>query len=380
MPLVSDYLYRKASINKIPLGGAFELSPVCNFACKMCYVRRTPEQIAHSGKRLKDWTEWLALAEQCRAAGTLYLLLTGGEPFLYPHFRELYLALHRMGFILSINSNGTMIDRDTVEWLKTAAPSRINVTLYGASPETYARICGNADGYARATAAIRMLKEAGIPVVINASMIPENACDLEDIIAFGKGLELNTRMATYMFPPIRREAEQSDSRFPPETSAEMFLRKQRCLMDDAQYADMLRDSVQKVQQIQAQQQEDDWGSESEYMRCRAGRSSFWISWEGKMTACGMLPFPLETDPFAAPFHDCWMRLTDAVRTTPVLHECVNCEKKELCRPCVAMLYAEIGDVNHKAPYLCRLADCILEKMTSQWQTMEVENHVQNQES
>ncbi|MEI3218833.1 MAG: radical SAM protein [Lachnoclostridium sp.] len=149
MAVYSDYLYQKASRNRIPLNGCFELSPICNFHCRMCYVRKTHEQIRKEGKRIREWKEWIDLAKQCKEEGMLYLLLTGGEPFLYPHFRELYEELHHMGFIISINSNGTMIDEKTVEWLKTMAPGRINITLYGASADTYERICGNADGYYR---------------------------------------------------------------------------------------------------------------------------------------------------------------------------------------------------------------------------------------
>lgn len=364
MPLISDHLFRKASAKKIPLQGAFELSPVCNFSCKMCYLRRTPEQIAQSGRRLKDWREWLKLAEQCLQEGTLYLLLTGGEPFLYPHFRELYMELHKMGFILSINSNGTMIDRKTVDWLIDAAPSRVNITLYGASPETYARICGNSDGYKRATDAIRMLQEAEIPVVINASMIPENACDMEAILDFGNELGLNTRVATYMFPPARRDVEESDSRFTPEMSAEMFLRKLHYLKRDVKYVEMLQDELRKIHESQQQKERE---SKEEYMQCRAGRSAFWVSWEGYMTACGMLPFPLQTDPFKDSFRECWIKLTNAVRTTPVLRECSQCAKKDICKPCVAMLYAEVGDINSKAPYLCRLSDCIISQMKKELQ-------------
>ena len=76
--ILSDYLYRKASQQKVPLMGTFELSPVCNFACKMCYVRKTMQQISREGKSLIPWEKWLDLAKQCREAGTLYLLLTGG--------------------------------------------------------------------------------------------------------------------------------------------------------------------------------------------------------------------------------------------------------------------------------------------------------------
>ncbi len=225
MPNVSDYLHAKASRRKVPLSGTFELSPVCNFACKMCYVRKTPEQIRREGKALIPGQDWLELAKQCRDAGTLYLLLTGGEPFLYPGFRELYTQLHKMGFVLYINSNGTMIDAQPVDWLKQIAPGRVNITLYGAGPETYQRICGHADGYQRAMDAIRMLQEANIPVVINASMIPENAGDLEAIMEIGKERGLNTRVATYMFPPMRRDREKQDSRFSSAEAASIYLRK-----------------------------------------------------------------------------------------------------------------------------------------------------------
>lgn len=374
---VSDYLYQKASKNKVPLCGCFELSPVCNFACKMCYVRKTIPQIEKEGKRLKDWKDWLTLAEECKKAGTLYLLLTGGEPFLYPHFKELYTELHKMGFILSINSNGTLIDKETVAWLKTMAPSRINITLYGASAATYKRICGNADGYHRAKEAILMLKEVGIPVVINGSMIPENEMDLEEIIAFGKSLELNTRISTYMFPPVRRNREETDSRFTPEQSAEIWHRKQKCILGDTYYEAMAKE-LQKVGKPQKlvseysdERAEEVWGSNLEYMRCRAGRSSFWVSWEGTMTACGMLPFPIEEYPFENPFYECWQELTNKVRTTKVLKECNKCEKKEICNPCVAMLYAENGTVDCKASYMCALTDCIIETMKCELQELNV---------
>jgi len=362
MAAVSDYLHRKASRNKIPLDGVFELSPVCNFSCKMCYVRKTPEQLRLERKELISWEQWLDMAKQCYEAGTLFLLLTGGEPFLYPDFKKLYIHLHKMGFVLAINTNGTLIDEETVEWLKQYAPSRINITLYGNSPETYEKICGNAAGYVKAVKAINMLHAAGIPVVINASMIPENVHDLESIIDFGHEKDLYVRMSTYMFPPARREHDERDSRFTPEEAAAIYLRKYRKLYDKEEYNKFIHNMLKKGRE---QMQTDTWGSNYEYMWCRAGRSSFWISWEGKMTACGMLDFPLQTNPFEESFRECWLRITEAVRNTEVLHGCRDCEKREFCRPCVAMIYTETGTVDQKAPYLCRMSQCILEQMSEE---------------
>ena len=39
-----DFLDRKAREKGIPLNGQFELTPLCNFDCRMCYTHLTKEQ------------------------------------------------------------------------------------------------------------------------------------------------------------------------------------------------------------------------------------------------------------------------------------------------------------------------------------------------
>lgn len=67
----------------------------------------------------------------------LFLLLTGGEPFLRKDFRQIYTELKKLGLLISINTNATLIDEETVEWLKKDPPMKVNVTLYGGGNETY---------------------------------------------------------------------------------------------------------------------------------------------------------------------------------------------------------------------------------------------------
>ena len=108
-----EYLYQKASASGSPISGTFELTPLCNMNCRMCYVRLSKEEQTARG-RLKSAEEWLNLAQRCKDAGMLFLLITGGEPFTHPEIRTIIEELHRMGFILTINTNGTMIDENTV--------------------------------------------------------------------------------------------------------------------------------------------------------------------------------------------------------------------------------------------------------------------------
>ncbi|MCD7818155.1 MAG: radical SAM protein, partial [Lachnospiraceae bacterium] len=137
VPKVVNYLHWKAEQSKVPLSGTFELSPVCNMNCRMCYVRMTQKEMDATGGRLRSIEEWLTLAKEAQKRGMLLLLLTGGEPFLWPDFQELYTELKKLGLVISINSNGTMIDEKVMTWLSEDPPSRMNITLYGASDETY---------------------------------------------------------------------------------------------------------------------------------------------------------------------------------------------------------------------------------------------------
>ena len=133
---LTDRLYQKAGDRKIPLSGTFELSPVCNFACKMCYVRKTIQEVKEHPRKMMSLEQWIELAEQARKEGMLYLLLTGGEPLLWPDFWKLYDRLSKMGFLIGINTNGSMINDQVIERWKENPPYRVNITLYGANDDT----------------------------------------------------------------------------------------------------------------------------------------------------------------------------------------------------------------------------------------------------
>lgn len=45
-------IWRKAFTDGIPISGTFELTPRCNFDCKMCYVHLKEEQISKHGREL----------------------------------------------------------------------------------------------------------------------------------------------------------------------------------------------------------------------------------------------------------------------------------------------------------------------------------------
>ena len=65
---LTEKLYQKAEKNKIPLHGTFELSPICNFSCRMCYVRKTAKEIDASGRKMMTLEQWIHLGQKARDA------------------------------------------------------------------------------------------------------------------------------------------------------------------------------------------------------------------------------------------------------------------------------------------------------------------------
>ena len=73
-------VWEKAFAEAIPISGTFELTPRCNFNCRMCYVHLKPEQIPKYGKELTA-KEWINIARVAKEAGTTWLCVTGGVAF-----------------------------------------------------------------------------------------------------------------------------------------------------------------------------------------------------------------------------------------------------------------------------------------------------------
>ena len=354
-PKLTEYLHRKAAVKKTPLSVAFELTPVCNMTCRMCYVRmdkKTQESIAP----LHTSGEWISIAEEARDHGLLYILLTGGEPFTHPQFREILSGLHNRGFIVSINTNGTLINEKTVEWLKETPPSRINITLYGSSDATYERLCGKADGFTLVSKAIRLLKGAAIPVRINVSLTPYNACDLEGIFAFCKDHGLLIQASSYMFPPLRRDQTcigQNVYRFKPEEAAYYAAKIESLLNGEDSFMKRVEDG--DFAALAADADEicgEDCAGEGDGVRCRAGKCTGWVTWEGRMHACGMIPEDNAPNVFDVGYMEAWKTVTQKTDAIRLPAACSNCELKDTCRACAAMVYTESGNYNTVPEYRC----------------------------
>ena len=207
-------LLDRAKCARTPANGSIELLPLCNMNCDMCYVRLSRREMEAQG-RLRAAEEWLEVGRQMKEAGVLFLLLTGGEPFLYPEFRKVYLGLRQMGMILTINTNGTLIDEDLAAFFGKYKPRRVNITLYGADDGAYERLCHYPGGYAKTLRGIRLLRGQGVDVKVGGSLTPANQKDLDRLLDLEQELGVPVRVDTYMLPAVRERSPSLRSAVPP---------------------------------------------------------------------------------------------------------------------------------------------------------------------
>ena len=347
-PYISTYLHNKGRKLGLPIAGNFELTARCNFNCPMCYVHLTQEQVDATGRELTA-QEWLDIAKSAKDKGMVFALLTGGEPLVRKDFFEIYEGMQKMGLMVSINSNGFLIHGQNLKKLLDDPPSRVNISLYGGCNETYRQMCG-VDAYHRVKENIAQLKAAGVNVSLNLCMTPYNKEDLAQIHADAVALNVNVRATGYMYPPVRVNGEQYGTavRLSPEDAAKYELEWDRLRMGDEVISERAREMCADL--------EDGCGrnpnSVGTGVTCRAGGTSFWITWDGKMLPCGMLTAP-SADPLQDGFAEAWLQIRQKTSQIRMPDKCAGCGMRNACGVCAAVCVTETGKFDGVPEYMCR---------------------------
>ena len=353
--MYTKYLYNKAGSEGIPFSGTFEITSRCNLDCRMCYIHKRINDKKALGME-KDTAYWLNLADECVKAGTMIMLITGGEPLVREDFKEIYSYCKSKGMVVSLNSNATLIDDDMVEFFKNDPPSRINITLYGASRETYGRLCGDPTAYDKVIHAIKTLKEAGVLIKINYSVTPYNIDDADKIFEFVKEMNLALQVAYYMYPPIRA-CEMGcfkSVRLTPDEAARFKVKYDKARYEDEGLKIKWRNELNRI----VADKEIEEIKEPEKIMCHAGYSSFWITWDGKMRPCGMMTYP-DISFKQGNFLDGWKELKKSREEIFFPKKCSTCGKRDVCDSCPAVCYAENKDFEKEPEFMCELTDAYI---------------------
>lgn len=343
-----------AAQRHVPLGGTFELTPRCNLRCKMCYIRLDKSEMELIGRE-KTAKEWIALAKDAADAGTLNLLITGGEPLIREDFEEIYTALSTMGFIITLNTNAALMTSDLLKLFKKYPPTAIDVTLYGASPQTYEKICGNSDGFHKTLNGLDMLSEVSTELGVRSTFIKDNRHELDELRAIANRYTKHFAINTMVNKAVRGAMTNVENyRLTPtemfditDANAEYY----KTLNKPTEFA--LEKNMDTDNYVQAK----DYGYDlpPKIITCLAAKSMYWVTWDGKMLPCGSFSNPY-TQPFEEGFKPAWDRLPSLFEDILLPKECLECEYANgECSNCPAILQTESGSFEKISQYICEIA-------------------------
>lgn len=331
--ICEHYLGYCARKGGVPLSGSFELTPLCNFDCKMCYVHLAAAQMGK--EQLLTGQQWQHIIAQAVDAGMLYADVTGGECLTHPDFREIYLSLLSRGVQVSILTNGSLITEDMADFLAKYPPTIVQITLYASNSERYIRVTGR-DAFSSVMEAIKRLRKRGIPMRLTVTPNRFMAGDEEALLRLIKALGVPYGIGGITLPP-RPETERHLEDYVPdnEVFVTLFRREKELFRQDGT---MLR----RKQVIYVPR---DMHSRRE-LSCGAGNMSFHINWRGEMTPC--IPFhTVRRSVQRFGFAEAWSWIGEQMQDYRMPQACKTCKLRKHCQTCATekTMGALDGEVN-----------------------------------
>ena len=324
---------------RVPLQGSIELTYRCNLACEHCWVN-LPSGDRGARRRELTAAELSRIGGEIADAGGLWVLLTGGEVFLRPDFFEIYDDMKRRGLMVVVYTNGTTVTERVADRLAASPPSRVEISVYGATPGTYRRMTGHA-ALDRCLRGIRLLLDRGINLNLKTVVTTTNYDEFLEIRdhamrEFGIFLRYD--------PNINFRKVEGREGFAParvRLSAEQVVALDRIVDDEAKFRETYR--------------RDNRLTTDHVFSCGAGINTFNVDPYGWMTSCMMVK-SIGYDLRAGSFAEGWASFHERIveRRKSGARRCDTCSIAGACDSCPGWSDLEHGDLETPVDYLCEV--------------------------
>jgi radical SAM protein with 4Fe4S-binding SPASM domain len=339
----SEKVHSAASNRRIPLDASIDLTYRCNNRCVHCYCSLPEHDAGAEGNELTA-EEIKKLFDGLASLGTLWLLITGGEPLLREDFEEIYLYAKKKGFLITFYTNGTLINEETVELLSKYPPFAVEISLYGATEDTYEKVTRVKGSFDRCIAGIKRIVNAGIKLKLKSVALTINQHEIcaMDRMARELGCEYRFDPMLNMRIDNNNFSDPLKCRISPENVVRLDKAFPKRMAEWRQFCDKFTGK---------QPIKDD-----RLYKCGAGLGMIHSDPYGMMKGCMMMKW----DGFSVREHDLkwiWDKgiLSVIARKKDFSLPCDDCHLMNLCGQCPAWSALESGNIKKKVTYLCRIA-------------------------
>ncbi len=344
----SDLLGQRTTRARVPQVVTLQVTDRCNYSCTHCYQEhdQQPDELS--------FEEITRILGEVAEAGTLFLVLQGGEFFMRKDADEILALAHRLGFAIRLKTTGHHVHDKRADFLATIRPLEVDLSLYSASAHVHEQVTRQEGSWERTVAAARRLTARGVPVVLRSPMMQVNAGDVKGVTQLAEDIGCQRSFDPKIISRHGGDLEPVSLRMDAVAVQRFY----------AEHGDELGRPFQGYQP--ATRSID--GQELRPVQnapCGAGLKGVSITPEGKVWPCSTLAVPVG-DLRKHSFREVWSGSPEieAFRTLTWAHlsECNTCELRPFCTRCHASALQEQGDMFGPSLEACRHAVAVRDEL------------------
>jgi radical SAM protein with 4Fe4S-binding SPASM domain len=337
-------LHQRQAGERVPLQVSIEVTRRCPLECLHCY-NNLPMGDMDAKRRELTKEEHFRVLDELVEMGCFWILYTGGEIFARTDFLEIYTYAKKKGFLITLFTNGTIINEQIADYLKEWPPFAIEITLYGRTRETYEALTAVPGSYDRCLRGIKLLKEQGLPLKLKTVATSINKHEVMAMRRFAEEeLGVEFKMDGQINPRIDCSQSPLAVRLTPEELVAIDMNMPKGISEYRRLAERDLERPPNLAQIDT------------VYYCGGGMNGFAINACGEMGIC-VISQQKTFDIRASGVRTVWEKSLLDLRTQKRTRvtKCVECRIQSLCSMCPANGEMENGDRESPVEFLCHVA-------------------------
>jgi radical SAM protein with 4Fe4S-binding SPASM domain len=329
-------LDEKTKQNRLAYSGTIEVTPYCNMKCVHCYVAN-----CHWEENILSYAEICRILDEIAEEGCLWLLLTGGEPFLRKDFLDIYAYAKKKGVFVTIFTNGTLITPEIARYLHDYPPRLVEISIYGATSATHESITGVTGSFKRCLRGIELLLEQGIRLNLKAMAMTLNKHEYWEMKKLAENFGVFFKTDFILNPALDGSRQPCDLRLTPEEVV-------RFDIEDPERREAWIKTYQSLPELPP-------CPDTLYV-CGAGLAHFHIDSFGRLQPCIIARQP-GYDLRQGLFREGWRNFLPSVVTQKQQQSspCRTCQYRVTCPVCPGWTQLEYGTSEvQPVEYLCQI--------------------------
>jgi radical SAM protein with 4Fe4S-binding SPASM domain len=337
-------LHQRQGGERVPLQVSIEVTRRCPLECLHCY-NNLPMGDMEAKRRELSKEEHFKMLDELVEMGCFWLLYTGGEIFARKDFLEIYTYAKKKGFLITLFTNGTIINEQIADYLVEWPPFAIEITLYGRTRETYEALTAVPGSYDRCLHGIKLLKERGLPLKLKTVATSINKHEVLAMRQFAEeDLGVEFKVDGQINPRIDCSQSPLAVRLTPEEVVALDMCAPKAMNEYRRLAKHDSENPPNLSQ-----------SDTVYF-CGGGMNSFAINAHGEIGICVISQqdtFDIREAGVKRVWEESLLQLRKRKRTR--VTKCIQCRIQSLCGMCPANGEMENGDKESPVDFLCHVA-------------------------